>query len=97
MPLFNFLGHVSFPVYLLHDTVIRTVLVWMVYGPSASQLPETDAEATYLIAYMWNWYVDPKCAKVVDWLKNLMFENENDVQTVEKPAPLVAVTVHDGK
>lgn len=116
MPLFNFLGRVSFPVYLLHDTVIRTLLVWMVYGPSASRLPAKDAEgkpvplqrvsslafffiipvfyaATYFIAYLWNWYVDPKCAKVVEWLKNLMFENEVDVQTGEKPAPLVAVTV----
>ncbi|KAI5287911.1 hypothetical protein KEM54_005630 [Ascosphaera aggregata] len=119
MPLFNFLGRVSFPVYLLHDTVIRTVLVWMVYGPSAGRLPKEDAEGrpvllqrvstfalffimpifyatTYLFAYMWNWYVDPKCAKVVDWLKNAMFENEADVQTGESPTPLVAVTIHNG-
>jgi hypothetical protein len=34
-PLFNFLGRVSFPVYLLHDTFIRSVLTWMVYGPAA--------------------------------------------------------------
>ncbi|PGH27360.1 hypothetical protein AJ80_00838 [Polytolypa hystricis UAMH7299] len=35
MPLFNFLGSVSFPVYLLHASLIRTLLVWMVYGFSA--------------------------------------------------------------
>ncbi len=34
-PLFNFLGHVSFPVYLLHNTFIKTVLTWMIYLPSA--------------------------------------------------------------
>ncbi|EEP78445.1 predicted protein [Uncinocarpus reesii 1704] len=43
-PLLNFLGRVSFPVYLLHNTVIRTILVLMVYGPSASKTPEKDEQ-----------------------------------------------------
>ncbi|CAL5873390.1 uncharacterized protein PFLUO_LOCUS7669 [Penicillium psychrofluorescens] len=30
-PVMNYLGHISFPVYLLHNTLIRTVLTWMVY------------------------------------------------------------------
>ncbi|CAI7631232.1 unnamed protein product [Penicillium pancosmium] len=30
-PVMNFLGRISFPVYLLHNTLIRTVLSWMVY------------------------------------------------------------------
>jgi peptidoglycan/LPS O-acetylase OafA/YrhL len=34
-PIFNFLGRVSFPVYLLHNTFIKTVLTWMIYLPSA--------------------------------------------------------------
>ncbi|OJD19038.1 hypothetical protein AJ78_00989 [Emergomyces pasteurianus Ep9510] len=34
-PVFNFLGRCSFPVYLLHNTLLRTVLVWMIYGASA--------------------------------------------------------------
>lgn len=34
-PVFNFLGRVSFPVYLLHNTFIKSVLTWMVYLPSA--------------------------------------------------------------
>ncbi|KKZ67273.1 hypothetical protein EMCG_07041 [[Emmonsia] crescens] len=34
-PVFNFLGRCSFPVYLLHNTLLRTLLVWMVYGASA--------------------------------------------------------------
>ncbi|WEW61735.1 hypothetical protein PRK78_007229 [Emydomyces testavorans] len=42
--LFNFLGRVSFPVYLLHNTVIRTILVLMVYGPNASKTPITDGQ-----------------------------------------------------
>ena len=33
-PLFNFLGRCSFPVYLVHDQIIRTVLVWIIYGNS---------------------------------------------------------------
>ncbi|KMU80556.1 hypothetical protein CISG_02408 [Coccidioides immitis RMSCC 3703] len=35
LPLFNFLGRVSFAVYLLHDTLIRTLMTWMIYGPNA--------------------------------------------------------------
>lgn len=31
---FNFLGRVSFPVYLIHNLLIKTVLAWMVYFPS---------------------------------------------------------------
>ncbi|EQL28129.1 hypothetical protein BDFG_09094 [Blastomyces dermatitidis ATCC 26199] len=35
LPLFNFLGRCSFPVYLLHNTLLRSLLVWMVYGAEA--------------------------------------------------------------
>jgi peptidoglycan/LPS O-acetylase OafA/YrhL len=34
-PFCNFLGRVSFPVYLLHNQFIKTVLTWMVYLPAA--------------------------------------------------------------
>ena len=33
-PVMNFLGRISFPIYLLHDTLIRTILSWMVYRQS---------------------------------------------------------------
>ena len=40
LPQLNFLGRVSFPVYLLHNTLIRSVLTWMVYGqPAMSAWP----------------------------------------------------------
>ncbi|EER39968.1 conserved hypothetical protein [Histoplasma capsulatum H143] len=39
-PLFNFLGRCSFPVYLLHNTLLRSLLVWMVYGASAASAEE---------------------------------------------------------
>ena len=39
----NFLGYVSFPVYLLHNTLIKTVLTWMVYFASAMK-PTFDDE-----------------------------------------------------
>ncbi|KAI5301214.1 hypothetical protein KEM55_000428 [Ascosphaera atra] len=120
-PLFNFLGRVSFPVYLLHDTLIRTILVWLVYGPDAARQPTHDPQGNpippgqlhrcgtlgfifiipvfyasiYGASYAWNWYVDPICANIVEGMKNMMFESEADVQTGEKPTPLVAVTVHD--
>ncbi|TKA74623.1 hypothetical protein B0A49_06918 [Cryomyces minteri] len=34
-PSFNFLGRVSFPVYLLHNQLIKTLMTWMIYLPSA--------------------------------------------------------------
>lgn len=34
-PIMNFLGRISFPIYLLHNTLIRTVLTWMIYRHSA--------------------------------------------------------------
>ncbi|KAH8882446.1 hypothetical protein GQ53DRAFT_753709 [Thozetella sp. PMI_491] len=42
-PAFNFLGRVSFPVYLLHNQLMKSLLTWMVYFPSALN-PEVDAE-----------------------------------------------------
>lgn len=30
-PLFNYLGRVSFPVYLLHNQLIKTLMTWMIY------------------------------------------------------------------
>lgn len=41
-PVFNFLGRVSFPVYLLHNTFIKTVLTWLIYLPSAMNPPRND-------------------------------------------------------
>lgn len=102
-PLFNFLGRVSFPVYLLHNTLIRTILVLMVYGPNAARTPLKNPEGhpvevkraspmtfifiipvfyavLYLVAYSWLIYVDPVCAKIVDWMKNKMFIDD------EKPS-----------
>jgi peptidoglycan/LPS O-acetylase OafA/YrhL len=41
-PIFNFVGRVSFPVYLMHNTMIKTVLTWMVYLPSAMNPPRNE-------------------------------------------------------
>ncbi|KAJ4303392.1 hypothetical protein N0V90_002285 [Kalmusia sp. IMI 367209] len=41
-PIFNFLGRVSFPVYLMHNTFIKSVLTWMVYLPSAMNPPRNE-------------------------------------------------------
>ncbi|KAF1834283.1 hypothetical protein BDW02DRAFT_569180 [Decorospora gaudefroyi] len=41
-PVFNFLGRVSFPVYLLHNTFMKTVLTWMIYLPSAMNPPKNE-------------------------------------------------------
>ena len=44
VPLFNFLGRCSFALYLLHHTMIRTVLVWMLYTRAYFTTPEVDSE-----------------------------------------------------
>jgi peptidoglycan/LPS O-acetylase OafA/YrhL len=44
----NFLGKVSFPVYLLHNQLIKTVLTWLVYGPSWWAGQERDQFGNYL-------------------------------------------------
>ncbi|OJD16854.1 hypothetical protein AJ78_02998 [Emergomyces pasteurianus Ep9510] len=113
-PVFNFLGRASFPVYLLHNTLMRTVLVWMAYGYAAATNPLSDAQGNiiqlsrsgpfafvfilpifyailYAVAYAWVLYVDPLCAKVVDWMKNLMFREEERQPQTEKSTPLTAV------
>jgi peptidoglycan/LPS O-acetylase OafA/YrhL len=41
-PVFNFLGRCSFPVYLMHNTMIKSVLTWMVYLPSAMNPPRNE-------------------------------------------------------
>jgi peptidoglycan/LPS O-acetylase OafA/YrhL len=41
-PVFNFLGRVSFPVYLMHNTMIKSLLTWMVYLPSAMNPPKNE-------------------------------------------------------
>ncbi|EZF34841.1 hypothetical protein TMEN_3813 [Trichophyton mentagrophytes] len=48
LPLFNFLGRVSFPVYLLHNILIRTILSWMVYGESATRIPVRNEKGELL-------------------------------------------------
>jgi hypothetical protein len=40
LPLFNFLGWCSLPVYLLHNTLMRTLLCWLVYGPASFHTPK---------------------------------------------------------
>ncbi|KAF2268563.1 hypothetical protein CC78DRAFT_540829 [Lojkania enalia] len=41
-PIFNFVGRVSFPVYLMHNTLIKSVLTWMIYLPSAMNPPRNE-------------------------------------------------------
>ncbi|OQD73545.1 hypothetical protein PENDEC_c014G06124 [Penicillium decumbens] len=38
-PFMNFIGRISFPIYLLHNTLIRTVLSWVLYRQS---IPNDD-------------------------------------------------------
>lgn len=42
LPFFNFLGRCSFAVYLLHNMLMRSVLVWILYGYTAWTTPVLD-------------------------------------------------------
>ncbi|EEH38526.1 hypothetical protein PAAG_08253 [Paracoccidioides lutzii Pb01] len=44
LPLFNFLGRASFAVYLIHNSLMRTVLVWLTYGYASATTPRTNDE-----------------------------------------------------
>ncbi|KKZ59979.1 hypothetical protein EMCG_00821 [[Emmonsia] crescens] len=113
-PVFNFLGRVSFPVYLLHNTLMRTILVWMAYAHSAATTPKSDAQGNvvelsrpgpltfvfilpvfyavlYAVAYAWSLYVDPLCGRAVNWMKSVMFREEERQPQAEKPIPMTAV------
>lgn len=46
----NFLGRVSFPVYLLHNQLIKTLLTWMVYLPSVMD-PTLDNKGEIVLWY----------------------------------------------
>ncbi|KAI9810825.1 MAG: hypothetical protein M1827_006032 [Pycnora praestabilis] len=105
-PIFNFLGRVSFPVYLIHAQLIKTVLVWMIYGASAFGPEKTDEEGhrqllergnlptffvaipcfyylLYYIAHLWSLYIDPLCAKGVNWMTSRAY---GEGQQLEKPS-----------
>ncbi|KAF2436150.1 hypothetical protein EJ08DRAFT_228113 [Tothia fuscella] len=49
-PVFNFLGRVSFPVYLLHNQLIKTVLTWLVYFPAVWN-PQFDKQGKIVLPY----------------------------------------------
>ena len=46
--IFNFLGRVSFPVYLLHNQLMKSLLTWMIYLPSALKSPP-DVDSKELV------------------------------------------------
>ncbi|KAK2813620.1 hypothetical protein FQN50_000015 [Emmonsiellopsis sp. PD_5] len=121
LPLFNFLGRVSFPIYLLHDTLIRSVLVWMVYGESAAKFTgdslvdeagnfiqlKAAGRGTFLfaipafyallytVAHFWMKYVDPQCARLVNWMREGMFKGETELGR-EKGGQAVPLLVVNG-
>jgi peptidoglycan/LPS O-acetylase OafA/YrhL len=78
-PVFNFLGRVSFPVYLLHNTFIKSVLTWMIYLPSAMNPQKNEkgeqqdlqrGSTTHIfIAIAIFYYVLYRCAAL--WVKHI--------------------------
>jgi peptidoglycan/LPS O-acetylase OafA/YrhL len=78
-PVFNFLGRVSFPVYLMHNTMIKTVLTWMIYLPSAMNPPKNEkgelldlergSTSHVFIAIAIFYYILYKCASL--WIKHI--------------------------
>jgi peptidoglycan/LPS O-acetylase OafA/YrhL len=78
-PVFNFLGRVSFPVYLMHNTMIKSVLTWMIYLPSAMNPPKNEkgelqdlqrGSTTHVfIAIAIFYYILYRCAAL--WVKHI--------------------------
>ena len=78
-PVFNFLGRVSFPVYLMHNTFIKTVLTWIIYLPSAMNPPKNEkgeqmdlqrgSTAHIFIAIAIFYYILYRCAAL--WVRHV--------------------------
>ena len=47
---FIWLGKISFPLYLLHGSIMRTVLAWLLFSRSElAEMPERAGEQTYIL------------------------------------------------
>ena len=54
----NFLGRVSFPVYLLHNQLMKSLLVWLIYTPSYLNPPrDENGNAKDLVRGGWMYFV----------------------------------------
>ena len=66
---FMWLGKNSFAVYLTHGTLLRTILVWMLYGISGEPFEEVRNEEGEIIG---NWLPGPStltfCIAIPIWL-----------------------------
>jgi len=80
-PVFVWLGSISLPVYLLHGPLMRSLLIWMLFGwGKAGEDGAMHGPPTWLIcvcipiffimlfaiSHLWNIYVEPWCA----WVTN---------------------------
>jgi peptidoglycan/LPS O-acetylase OafA/YrhL len=88
-----FFGSISFPVYLIHSFVMRSLLVWVVYG----MIPESPVVVRYtlnwiaflayfaLIIYLsveWNRVIDSRCGKFTAWLEDIMVGKKSVLGTL---------------
>jgi peptidoglycan/LPS O-acetylase OafA/YrhL len=97
---FLFLGRMSFAVYLLHNQLLRSVLLWMVYGMSVPAEGEPKLKfdnpirlfmcipvylvLTYGGAFLWTTYVDAFAGRMAERAVGMIKEETN-----EKSAPLL--------
>ncbi|KAJ6171592.1 hypothetical protein N7470_000659 [Penicillium chermesinum] len=85
-PIMNFLGRISFPIYLIHNTLIHNVdhegnPVFLDRGGCLTFIVAIPLFYIILIylAHMWTVHVDPRCEKAVSWIKRLVFgEDESE-------------------
>ena len=78
-----FFGSISFPVYLIHSFVMRSVLVWVIYGiipagpPVIRYLLNTAAFLGYLglvtwLSVLWRDKIDSACVSITQWVEKVM-------------------------
>ena len=78
-----FFGSISFPVYLIHSFLMRSVLVWVVYGiiPEEAKavrfLLQTAAFLGYLglvtwLSVIWRNSIDSFCVSITQWIEEVM-------------------------
>jgi len=78
-----FFGSISFPVYLIHAFLMRSVLVWVIYG----MIPEGPLLVRYLLnaaaflgylgmvtwlSVLWRDRIDSACVLITQWVEEVM-------------------------
>src|SRR5579862_1400416 len=88
-----FFGSISFPVYLIHSFVMRSVLVWVIYGivPQGPVVVRLVLNSIAFLGYLglviwlsllWKENVDVWCASFAQGVEDIVLGNQSMMETL---------------